>query len=129
MSSPGWLDCMLLGGNTCSTNFKLWKSIDKYVVICFFNLIGLFKKKTNKGGGGTICNFQGYQRNSMWMFQRLIKNKVPTRGISRGDDQEKIMWNFQGSWFLALQFLRDVTQFCRISRGGALFCLAFPGLK
>ena len=46
-------------------------------------------------------------------------------GISNGD-QEKIVWNFQGSWFLALEFPRDLTQFCGISRGGALFCLEFP---
>ena len=32
-------------------------------------------------------------------------------------DQEKIMWNFQGSWFLVLEFPRDVTQFCTISIG------------
>ena len=37
------------------------------------------------------------------------------RGISKGD-QEKIMWNFQGPLFLALEFPRDLTQFCGISR-------------
>ena len=42
-------------------------------------------------------------------------------------DQEKILWNFQGSWFLALEFPRDVTEIFRISRGGALFCLEFQG--
>ena len=36
-------------------------------------------------------------------------------GISKGD-QEKIMWNFQGPLFLALEFPRDLTQFCEISR-------------
>ena len=49
-------------------------------------------------------------------------------GISRGD-VEKIIWNFQGSWFLVLEFPRDVTQFFTISRGGALICLEFPGVK
>ena len=39
------------------------------------------------------------------------------------------MWNFQGSWFLVLEFARDVTQFCTISRAGALFYLEFPGVK
>ena len=35
------------------------------------------KKQTWEGGGGLrIWNFQGYQRNSMWNFQELIKNKV-----------------------------------------------------
>ena len=46
-------------------------------------------------------------------------------GISNGD-QEKIVWNFQGSWLLALEFPGDLTQFCGISRGGALFCIQFP---
>ena len=40
--------------------------------------------------------------------------------MSKGD-QVKIMWNFQGSLFLALEFPRDLTQFCGISRGGAFF--------
>ena len=47
-----------------------------------------------------IWNFQGYRRNSMW--------------------------NFRGSFFLALEFPRDPTQFCGISRGWELFCLEFP---
>ena len=49
-------------------------------------------------------------------------------GIST-DNQEKIMWNFQGSWFQVLKRLRGVTQFCGISRGEALFCLEFPWIK
>ena len=48
--------------------------------------------------------------------------------ISKGD-QEKIMWNFQGSLFLALEFPRDLTQFCGISRHWALCCLEFPEVK
>ena len=81
------------------------------------------KKKKNKGRGLMIWNFQGYQRNSMWNFQGLKQS-----GISKGV-QEKIMKNFQWSWFLALGFPRDVTQFCGISKGGALFSLKFPGVK
>ena len=38
------------------------------------------------------------------------------------------MWDFQGSWFLALEVSRDLTQFCGISRGGALLCLEFLNL-
>ena len=60
----------------------------------------------------------------MWNFQGLIKNS----GIPKGD-QEKIMWNFQGSWFSVLEFPRDLTKVCRISRDGALSCLEFPGVK
>ena len=37
-----------------------------------------------------------------------------------------MLWNFQGSFFLALEFPRDPTQFCGISRGWELFCLEFP---
>ena len=36
---------------------------------------GLFQKKT-KQGELRIWNFQGYQRNSLWIFQGLIKNEV-----------------------------------------------------
>ena len=35
---------------------------------------------------------------------------------------------FPGSWFLVLEFPRDVTQFRTISRDGAI-CLGFPGVK
>ena len=50
-------------------------------------------------------------------------------GISQRDDQKKIMLNFQGSSFLGLELLRHLTQFRGISRGGALLCLEFPGVK
>ena len=48
--------------------------------------------------------------------------------ISRAG-QEKITWSFPGSWFLVLEFPRDVTQFCGISRGEALFSLEFRRVK
>ena len=54
--------------------------------------------QTIMGGGGgelRIWNFQRYQRNSMWNFQGLIKNKMEYPKC----DQEKIMWKFQGSVF------------------------------
>ena len=41
-------------------------------------------------------------------------------GISRGI-QEKIIWNFYGSCFFTLDFLRGVTQFHKIFRGEHLF--------
>ena len=41
-------------------------------------------------------------------------------------DQEKIMGNFHGSWFLALEFPSGLTHFCGISKGEAKFCLKFP---
>ena len=54
--------------------------------------MGYSRKKPNRGGGGRggggvegglrIWNFQGYQRNSMWNFQKLIKKQ--SSGISRG---------------------------------------------
>ena len=70
-----------------------------------------------EGGGLRIWNFQAYQ------YIKEIANV-----ISKGD-QEKIMWNFLWSLFLALEFPRDLTQLFGISRGLALFCLEFPGLK
>ena len=49
-------------------------------------------------------------------------------GYSKGV-QEKPMWNFHGSWFLTLEFPRDVTQFCRIFRGESLFSPEFLRVK
>ena len=49
-------------------------------------------------------------------------------GISRGV-QEKLMWNFHGSWFLTLEFPRGVTQTCKISSGKISFSLEFPWIK
>ena len=80
---------------------------------------GQFQKQKTVGEG--IWNFLGYQKRSMWKFQELT-------GVSKGD-KEKIVWKFQGTWFLTLEFSRDLTQLCKISRSGALFYLEFPGVK
>ena len=86
----------------------------------------IMEKKRERGGRGLrIWNFQGYQRNSKWIFQRLIKNNMEYSG----HDQWRIMWNFQESWFWVLTFLKGVTQLCGVSRGEALFCLQFPVVK
>ena len=58
--------------------------------------------------------------NGKWNFQGFIKNNWE---FPKGD-QEQIVWNFQGSWFQALTQFGGVT-----SRGEALFCLKFPGVK
>ena len=43
-----------------------------------------YSRKINKQGRGLkIWNFQGYQRNSMWNFQRLIKNEVEFPGVTK----------------------------------------------
>ena len=57
--------------------------------------MGYSMKKPNRGlgRGVRIWNLQGYQRNSMWNFQRLTKNEVEF--LPKGD-QEKTMQNFQG---------------------------------
>ena len=85
--------------------------------------IGLFQKKT-KQAGLRIWNFEGYQRNSMWNFQRLIKSEVefPRRvtekknsGNSRGLHfwawnflvSNTISWNFQGWNFVLSGISRD----------------------
>ena len=56
----------------------------------------VFQKKTKQGdgvgGGGEGWGF-GIARNI-----EEIASGISKHGISR-DDQEKIMWNFQGSWF------------------------------
>ena len=50
-------------------------------------------------------------------------------GISRGD-QEKVMCNFQGSWFQGcLKFQRGLTQLGGVASGEALLCLEFLGIK
>ena len=91
---------------------------------------GLFQKKIQTEriewggwGGLRIWNFQGYQRNSMCNFRELTKNKVEFLRVI------KKIWNFLGSLFLALEFPRDLIQFCGISRGWVLFCLEFPGVS
>ena len=71
-----------------------------------------------------IWNFHGYQRNSMSSFQGLTKNELEYPRVTK----EKIMWNFQVSLFLVLEFPRDLTQFCGIAKGWALFCLELPGV-
>ena len=71
-----------------------------------------------------IWNFHGYQRNSMSSFQGLTKNELEYPRVTK----EKIMWNFQVSLFLVLEFPRDLTQFCGIAKGGALLCLELPGV-
>ena len=53
-------------------------------------------EKNKRGEEGLrIWNFQGYWRNSKWIFQGLIKNNVEYSGR----DQEKIVENFQEPLF------------------------------
>ena len=59
------------------------------------NGIGLFQKKSKQGGWG-------------YGISRGIKEIAC--GFSSGD-QEKITWNFQGSWFLVLEFWHNFAQF------------------
>ena len=71
-------------------------SIAKCHRICCY-----YSSRKNPSRGGLVLriwNLQGYQRNSMWDFLGLTKNEVE---FPKGD-HEKIMWNFQGSLFLAL---------------------------
>ena len=50
-------------------------------------------------------------------------------GISTGVNKKK-SWNFQGFWsVLGIKISEGVTQFCGVSRGEALFCLEFLGVK
>ena len=65
------------------------------------------RKKPNRGDCGVEdMEFVGYQRNNMWNFQGLTKNEAELPSEFPG----------QEPWFLASEFLRDLTQFCGISR-------------
>ena len=69
-------------------------------------------EKIQTGGGGDI-EFPGVSKK--WHMEFKVANENES-GISKGD-QEKIIWNFQESLFLELEFIRVLTQFCGISRG------------
>ena len=63
-----------------------------------------------------MWSFQGYQKNRMWNFWGLTKNEVE---FPRKGDQEKIMWNFQGSLFFTLEqtstySMKDVLDFIEL---------------
>ena len=70
-------------------------------------------------------SFQVYWRKSTWKYQGLIKKQLEFLGVVT----EKQMWNFPGSWFLALEFPRGGTQFCRIYRSESLFSPEFLKVK
>ena len=58
-------------------------------------------------------------------FQGLIKNNVEFPGMIK-----KKPWNLPGPWFKAIKFPRSIIiQFFRVSRGEALVCLEFLGVK
>ena len=61
----------------------------------------------------------------MWKFQGSIRKEVEFPG----GDQEKITWNFHGSWLFELEFPWCVSLFCRIPRDDSLFSLEFPRLS
>ena len=81
--------------------------------------MGYSRKNANSG----IWSFRSIKETVCGNFQGLFKNEVEFPG-----DQEKIMWNFQGSLFLALEFPRNLTQFCGICIAWlSFFCLEFLG--
>ena len=85
------------------------------VTRCYSKDNGLFQKKIQTVGIEDI------------KFLEVLKTErveIPginqkRSGISKGV-QEKLMQNFHGSSFSTLEFLRDVAQFCKISRGESL---------
>ena len=84
--------------------------------------IGYSRK--NPHGGLRTWNFWGSLRKNVEIPGVDQKRSGNSRGI-----QEKLMWNFHGSWFLTLEFPRAATQICRISRGKSFFSLEFLGVK
>ena len=63
-------------------------------------------------------------------FPGVSKQRIPVVNLKRSwislGKEEIIMWNFKGSWFLALEFTRDLTLFYGIPRG-KLKILKTPG--
>ena len=53
---------------------------------------GLLFQKKSKQGGEDMEFPEGYWRNTMWLFQGLIKKEAEFLGY----DQEKFMWNLHG---------------------------------
>ena len=86
-----------------------------------FSHIGLFQKKTKQGGWGYGIS-RGVKEIACGISRGYYQKQS---GISKGWPRKNHMRKFQGSWFLALEFPRDVTMFCGISKGGVLFCLEF----
>ena len=93
--------------------------------------MGYSRKKSNMGGAGgrgggglRIWNFQGYQTNRMWNFQGLSRMKCNFQRRPRKNNVELTTF-----FVLGLEFPKDLTKFCGVSRGWALFCLEFPGAK
>ena len=84
---------------------------------------GLFQKNPNREGWGHGIS-RGIEEIACASSRAQLKNSHNFWG-----DQEKIMWNFQGSLFLTLEYTRRVTQVNEISGGEALLCLKFPKVK
>ena len=87
---------------------------------------GLFQKKSKQASGGVWGH--EISRGSEKTEREKSRDQLKRSGNS-GGDQEKIMWNFHGSWFLALEFPSGVSKSCEISRFEALFCPEFPRIK
>ena len=66
-----WYDILSVYTGCCHASSSQMQIINQYWAIP--------EKNTNRGGGEgglRIWNFLGYQRNSMWNFQELIKNEL-----------------------------------------------------
>ena len=87
---------------------------------------GLFQKKSKQASGGVWGH--EISRGSEKTEWENSRDQLKRSGNS-GGDQEKIMWNFHGSWFLALEFPSGVSKSCEIFRFEALFCQEFPRIK
>ena len=77
---------------------RLWvKLLVRIGAVKIYSTNTIMEKDKHKWESGwlRIWTFQGYLRNSKCIFQGLIKNNVEFSVR----DQEKIMWNFQASWF------------------------------
>ena len=76
------------------------------------------------GGGGWEYGISRGVQEIKWILQGLIQNN----GISRSDLRKNSV-EFPGVLVLGLKTCEGVTQFCKVSKGKALFCLEFSGVK
>ena len=73
------------------------------------------REKIQTGESWGLSKFQGSIKNDMGFLGRFKKNHV------------EFPWN--GSWFLTLEFLLGVKQFCKISRGQSLYFPEFLRIR
>ena len=106
--------CLCAQGQYCTSNFLLQCCFRRiWTTLCRPIKYWAIPEKKQTGQVEDM-EFPGYQKNSMWNFQGLIKNEMKFPGVTKKKSCRFSRglgfgpWNFQG-----------ITQLCRISRDGA----------